>query len=189
MPGDSQQRGHYLDGLLVLLLLSACAAPHTRTLVVLPGAASVREATAEVVNATGRELPAPRPGFGDEVARVAAGRVVPPFSTADAFASAAAAGLREKGVNVVGGRHPDLAVLRLTLLDFEIRNHDAAGAVAFVSARYLLLDPKGESLWEAAQTRLPIRLGGPDLTRSELARIAAEAVDHALSSFPTSTSR
>jgi hypothetical protein len=172
---------------LVLLLLSGCAAPNTRTLVALPGAASVRETTVEVVNATGRELPAPRSGLVDEIARVTAGGAASPFSTADTFAAAAAAGLRERGVNAVSGRHPELPVLRLTILDFEIRDRGAAGAVAFVSARYLLLDTEGEALWEAAETRLPSRLGGSDLTRSELARIAAKAVDRALSSFPAST--
>ena len=176
-----------MRGALVLLLLSACAAPSTRALVVEPDAASVREAIVEVVNATGRELPAPRPGLVDEITRVTAGRAVSPFSMADAVAAAVAVGLRERGVKTASGRHSELPVLRVAILDFEIRDHDTAGAVAFVSARYQLLDTRHESLWEARQIRLPIRLGGPDLTRSELARIAAEAVNRALSSFPVST--
>jgi hypothetical protein len=176
-----------MRGALGLLLLSACAASSTRALVTDPDAASVREAIVEVVNATGRELPAQRPGLVDEITRVTAGRAVSPFSMADAFSAAAAGSLRERGVKAVSGGHSELPVLRVTILDFEILDHDTAGAVAFVSARYLLLDTSDESLWEARQMRLPIRLGGPDLTRSELARIAGEAVNRALASFPVST--
>jgi len=172
---------------VVVVLLSACAALNARTLVARPGAANVREASVEVVDVSGRELPAPRPGLVDEVARVVAGRAVAPASMADAFSAAVATELRERGVSTVAGRHAQLPVLRVTILDFEIRDHDTAGAVAFVSARYLLLTAKKESLWEAEEVRLPIRLGGPDLTRSELARIATEAVHRALSSFPAST--
>ena len=169
-----------------LLFLSACAVPHTRTVLVEPGVADVQEAIVEVVNATGRELPAPRPGFVDEIARVASGGAPATFSTGEAFRVAAAIELHERGVRVVTGRTSELAVFRVTLRDFEIRDHDAAGAVAFVSAKYLLLDGRQKSLWEVTQTRLPIRLGGPDLTRSEIARIAAEALNAALSSFPAS---
>ena len=171
---------------LPLLFLSACAVPHTRTVLVQPGVSSVQEAIVEVVNATGRALPAPRPGFVDEIARVASGGTHASFSTGEAFRVAAATELHEKGVSVVTDRTSELAVFRVTLRDFEIRDHDAAGAVAFVSARYLLLDAQQKSLWEVTQTRLPIRLGGPDLTRSEIARIAAEVVNAALSSFPGS---
>jgi hypothetical protein len=172
--------------LLPLLFLSACAVPHTRTVLVEPGVASVQEAIVEVVNATGRDLPAPHPGFVDEIARVASGGTHASFSTGQAFREAAATELHKRGVSVVTGRTSELAVFRITLRDFEIRDPDAAGAVAFVSARYVLLDARQKSLWEVAETRLPIRLGGPDLTRSEIARIATEAVNAALSSFPDS---
>ena len=171
---------------LPLLFLSACAGPHTRTVLVEPGVSSVQEAIVEVVNATGRELPAPRPGFVDEIARVASSGTHASFSTGEAFRVAAATELHKRGVSVATGRSPELPVFRVTLRDFEIRDHDAAGAVAFVSARYVLLDAQQRSLWEVTQTRLPIRLGGPDLTRSEIARIAAEVMNAALSSFPGS---
>jgi hypothetical protein len=169
---------------LVLLLLSACATPSIQARTTAPGTGSAREVRIEVVDASGRELPAPRSGAFDEIAHLTVGRTVPRLSTADAFSAAAAAGLRARGVTAVGDRNVEIPTFRVTILDFEIRNHDAAGAVAFVSAAYLLHDPRNQSHWEAAQTRLPIRLGGPDLTRSELTRIATEAVNRALSSFP-----
>lgn len=170
----------------LLLLLSSCAAPHGRATAVEPRVIAVREAAIEVVNATGRELPAPRPGLYDEIAR-ATGGPASPFSTADAFVAAAAIELRRKGISAVAERSANVPLLRVTLLDFEIRNQDAAGAVAFVSTKYLLLDAKQQSLWEAAEKHLPVRLGGPDLTRSALARIAAEVVSRGLSSFPVAT--
>ena len=60
----------------------------------------------------------------------------------------------------------------------------AAGAVAFVSASYALVDAKGQSTWEVAENRLPIRLGGQHHLLVVLARIAAEAVHQGLASFP-----
>ncbi len=168
---------------VALLLLSACTLPRTRTILADPRAADVQAATVQVVDATGRDLAAPRPGAVDVLARAAFGRPISIVSAVDAFSAAAAAALRARGIRVEPA-HAELPVLRITLLDFEIRNHDAAGAVAFVSATYVLDAGDGVTLWNVAERRLPIRLAGPDLTRSELARIADEAVGAGLASLP-----
>ncbi len=165
--------------------------PHVRATVRAQGAAGVREVILEVLDGSQRPLIAPRPGLIDRIAQLTANGTAP-YSAIDAFTAAVAAELEAKGVAWDGG-HPggamrtDLPVLRITLTDLEIQDAAAAGAVAFVSASYALVDAKGESTWEVAENRLPIRLGGPDLTRSVLARIAAEAVHQGLASFPAST--
>ena len=168
---------------LLAWIASGCATPTLRAdLDAAP--LNVGEAAIEVVNGTGRELPAPRPGPADEIARVAGWPSAGSFSTADVFAAEVASALREKGVERVE-RRDGAPVFRVTLNDFDLRNVDTTAAVAFVSVSYALLDPDGRPLWQAAENRLPIRLGGPDLTRSELARIVAEAARRALASFPS----
>lgn len=169
--------------LLPLLLLAACARPQVRAAIVDPGVADVHEVSLEVRDESRRALATPRPDLIDQIGRLA-GRTATPFSAVDAFTAAATIELEQKGIHARADRRPATPVFRITIHDLEIRNGAAAGAVAFVSARFVLVDATGESLWEAVEQRLPIRLGGPDVTRSQLARIAAEAVGHALSSFP-----
>jgi hypothetical protein len=169
---------------LPLLLLAACATPHVPAAVLGPGAGDVSEVALEVVSGGRRALAAPRAALFDEIARVTAGRTATPLSAVDAFTAAATAELEKKGVHAGMDRRPGLAVLRIALHDLEIRNGAAAGAVAFVSAEYVLVDAQGASLWRAVERRLPIRLGGPDLTRSEVMRVAAVAVHRALAAFP-----
>lgn len=169
------------------LLLSACAARPVHTVVLPVKSASVREAAVEVVNATGRELPAPRCGLFDSIARLR-GDGAAEASTADVFAAAAAEALRTKGIPVVGGeRRAGLALLRVTLLDFEIRDPGTASAVAFLSARFRLVDAEDVPLFEATERGVAIRLGGPDLTWPEMARIAREAVRDGLARLPPSS--
>jgi hypothetical protein len=169
--------------LLPLLLLAACARSYVRGAVIDPGAGNVREVTLEVRNESERPLDPPRPGLIDQVGRLF-GRTPAPFSAVDAFTAAAMIELEQRGIHARADRRPEAPTFRIAIRDLEIRNRAEADAVAFVSASYVLADATGESLWEAVEQRMPIRLGGPDLTSSQLTRIAAEAVRRALSSFP-----
>ncbi len=173
---------------LLLVLVVACGFPRTRTTVADPRAADVRSAAVEVINGTGRDLPTPRPGVFETLARVAFGRQIPAVSAVEAFEEAAAAALRARGIRVESVKRA-VPVLRITLLDLEIRNEDAAGATAFVSATYALETADAVTLWSVAQQRVSFRLAGPDLTRSELARIADQAVSAGLASLPRSPER
>jgi hypothetical protein len=174
-----------MRGAAALLVLAACAGADVRWCPVEAETIAVEETAVEVVNATGRPLPEPRSGLVDEIARRAT-RIAPaPFSTAGAFSAAATAALREKGVRTSELRKAELPIFRVTVRDLEVRDADSAGAVAFVSASYALLDAQGHAVWTATQRRVPVRLGGPDLTRAAVTRIATEAVAHALDGFPS----
>lgn len=170
--------------LLPLLLVAACAAQQPDA----PGAArslAVRQARIEVNSEGARPLAAPRRDLGDQIGRLWKEPATPP-SAVDAFAAAAAVELEKRGIQTRRGGDSTLPVLRIALRDLDLRNGEAAGSVAFVSARYTLVDAGGEALWETEQERLPVRLGGPDLTESTLARIAAVAVGRALASLSVS---
>jgi hypothetical protein len=173
--------------LVALVLLAACARPPVQVTGPRAGAAALGDVRVEVVDASPRPLAASRFGLIQEVGRVTGGPHDAPPSAVDAFSAAATAALETKGIGVRSG--PGLPVLRVTLHDIDVRGRGASGAVAFVTARYALESAAGELLWEATQTRLPIRLGGPDLTSSQLARVAAEAVRHALRSLPAAPGR
>jgi hypothetical protein len=170
--------------LVPLVLLAACARPPVHVTGPRVGVAAIDGVRVEVVDASPRPLAASRFGLVEEVGRVTGGRHDAPPSAVDAFRAAAAATLENKGLGVRSGPGPGLAVLRVTLRDIDVRGRGASGAVAFVTARYALESAAGEPLWEAVETRLPIGLGGPDLTSSQLARVATEAVRHALRSLP-----
>lgn len=178
--------------LLPLLLLAACAPRHDPA-AVNSRAVEVRQltlqVTLDVANESRRPLDLPRPDVVDQAARLR-GRSIEPFSTEDAFAAAATIELERRGLRVHTDHrtHPraGLAVFRITLHDIDVRDGGTAGAVAFVSAEYTLTDEAGRSQWKHVDRRLPIRLGGPDLMESQLARIATEAVRRALAPLPAS---
>lgn len=171
--------------LLPLILLAACAGPPERPVVASPAAAAVRAARLEVVDASRRPLVAARPGLVEQVARAAGRGSSERFSAVDAFRAAASDALEEKGLRV-RTEAPSLPAFRVTLHDVDLRG-GAAGAVAFVSAGYELLDATGHSVWATTQTRRPFVVGGPDLTRAQLVRIAGDAVREAVRSLPGSS--
>lgn len=175
--------------LVALVLLAACARPPVQVTGPRAGATAIGDVRVEVVDASPRPLATSRFGLIQEVGRVTGGRHGAPPSTVDAFAAAAAAALEKRGFGVRTAPGPALPVLRVTLHDIDVRGRGASGAVAFVTARYALESAAGDLLWEATQTRLPIGLGGPDLTSSQLTRVAAEAVRHALRSLPAASGR
>jgi len=88
----------------------------------------------------------------------------------------------EVAIEVVNGSRREHVAVR----DVDLCNLPTAGAVAFVSTAYVLSDTDGVVFWEADETRLPVRLGGSDLTCAALAKIVAEAVSGALALLPGS---
>jgi hypothetical protein len=171
--------------LIFLALCSACAAG-SRTRVVVPyrPAEPVDRVAVEAANATGNELPMPQPGIIEQAVRFVLGRPQTLSTIAEAFARAAADRLAAMHVHVESPRVTADQVLRITLRGWEVRDGVAAGTVVFVSADYELLDPGGNLLWEVAHDHLPIRLGGPNLSRHEVERIARNCIDSAFASLP-----
>jgi hypothetical protein len=86
-------------------------------------------------------------------------------------------------VRVVPGDAAATPCLRISLIQWDVRNDGAPGAVVFVSADYELLDARGEVQWHVVQDRLPIRLSGPNISRYEVTRASHECVERALATL------
>ena len=172
---------------LAMVSMAACGYPRSRPVLTDPRAADVRSVIVRVVDASRHGLATPHQGAIATLARVASGRQFAAVSAVDAFSSAAEAALRTRGIRVEFG-DGGTAVLRIEIHEFEVYPDDAAQAVAcaFVSATYALAAADGVRLWKVEQHRMPFPFAGPDLTDSELARIADQAVDAGLASLPTS---
>ena len=173
------------SALALVLVAAACGYPRTRTNLADRRAADVRSAAVEVVDGSRHGLAGPRQGTLETLARAAAHSPSPFVSAVTAFSVAAEAALRARGIRVEP-KYGAAAVLRITLVEFEVHDEDAAGLSAFVSATYALLTPDGVSLWTVDQHRLPFRLAGLYLTDSQLARMAEQSVDVGLASLPAS---
>ncbi len=171
--------------MLLLGLCVGCAGVrHTRVRVAYTRAEPVQRVAVEAENATGRDLPAPPPGLIEQAVRLVSRQPAPEASVAEAFARAATARFAEQPVGAVSNVGCDRLQIRLTAWDMD--NAGAAGAVVFVSAMYVLLDPRGTIVWQVEQDRLPVRLSGPNLSRYEVERVARTCVELALESLPRS---
>ena len=126
----------------------------------------------------------PEPGMIEQVVRFVLDRPQAHSTIADAFARAAADRIAETDVRIDSPRGATDHVLRIMLREWEVRDGVAAATVVFVSADYELLDPGGDVLWAVTHDHLPMRLGGPNLSRYEVERIARRCADLALASLP-----
>jgi hypothetical protein len=168
-----------------LILCSACAtAPRTHVLVDYTGAEPVGQVVVEPVNATGHDLPMPPPGLVEQAVRFVTRASDPEPTVADAFERAATERLADKNIRVAPSAAAADRRLRVTLLDWDVRDGAATGIVVFVTADYQLLGARDEVLWEVRQDHLPVRPNGPNMDRSEVARVARSCVDLALASLP-----
>jgi len=167
--------------LVLLAVVTGCATPQ-RTRVVLPYtlAEPLDRVTLEAVNASGHELPLPPPGLLEQAVRFVTQQPEADSSLVDTFERAASNRLdaMKIAVTATATRH-----LRISLVGWDFHGGGAAGSVVFVTAGYELLDPAGKPLWKVEQTRLPIRVNGPDLSRAEVARIARRSVEQAFASL------
>lgn len=170
---------------IVLAVATGCVATsHTRVLVAYEGAQPPDNVALEAVNATGHALPLPRPGLIEEAVRVVTQQPPPESSIVDAFVDAATEHLTKMQIGVAA---PAGLTLRIRLLGWDVNNATAAGGVAVVSAEYQLLDEAGGVRWAVEQDGLRIRLGGPNLSRYEIARITRTCVALAFASLRPST--
>src|SRR5262249_26029353 len=103
---------------------------------------------------------------------------------ADAFAQAAHEELAEIGIPIAMPSLPDPHRLRIRVVGWDPEDATGAGGVVFVSANYQVVDRRGEPLWEVVQSRLPVRLSGPNLSRAEVGRVTRICVAQALASLP-----
>jgi hypothetical protein len=134
----------------------------------------------EAVNASGHELPMPQAGLLEQVARLITKQPDDEPSLVDAFARAASERLGAMKIAVAPAAKRRL---RISLAGWDFHGGGTAGSLVFVTASYELLDPGGERLWQVEQTRLPIRIDGPDLSRTEVAHIARRCVEQAFASL------
>lgn len=163
------------------LICSACAAvPRTQVLVDYKGAEPVQQVVLEAVNATGQDLPMPPPGIVEQAVRLVMRTTDAQPTVPDAFARAATERLADMNIRVAASNRR----LRITIRDWDVRDGAATGAVVFVTAEYELLGAHDETLWHVRQDRLPVRPSGPNLDRSEVARVVGSCVDQALVSLP-----
>jgi len=167
-------------GLLLAIAFGCTTAPRSRILVPYTLTEPLNRLALEAVNASGHELPMPQAGLLEQVARLVMQQPDDETSLVDAFARAASdrLGAMKIAVTPAATRR-----LRISLAGWDFHGGGAAGSVVFVTASYELLDPGGKRLWQVEQTRLPIRVDGPDLSRTEVARIARRCVEQAFASL------
>lgn len=165
----------------MVALYSACAsAPRTRVLVEYTRPVPIEHVAVEALNATGHPLPLPPASIVEQAVRAVSKQPEPDSTVADAFARALTARVAFLNVRPAAADAPRL---RISLTAWDVHGGDAAGAVVFVSADYQLLGEHGEVWWHVRQDRLPVRLGGPNLSRDEVARVAGRCVEQALTSW------
>jgi hypothetical protein len=169
----------------LLVVCSACAsAPRTHVLVDYKGAAPVQQVMIETVNATGHDLPMPPPGIVEQAVRFVTRASDAEPTVPDAFERAAAERLADMHIRVAAATAGSDGRLRITLLDWDVRDGAATGAVVFVTADYRLLGAHDEVLWQVRQDHLPVRPSAPNLDRSEVTHVVGSCVDLALVSLP-----
>lgn len=171
--------------LALCVVAGSCASGRTRVVVGYRGTEPVHALSIDAVNSTERELPMPQAGLIEQAVRLVTQQPPPTTTIPDAFATAAAERLAQLRVQIATAGSVAEQRLQINLKRWDLRDDDASGAVAFVSASYQLLDQHGTVLWAVEQDRLPVRLSGPNLSRYEVARIARTCVDAALPSLPT----
>jgi len=165
----------------LLVVCGACASvPRTQVLVDYKDAEPVRQVVLEAVNATGHDLPMPPPGIIEQAVRLVTRTADAAPTVPDAFVRAATERLADMNIRVAASDRR----LRITIRDWDVRDGAATGAVVFVTAEYELLGAHDEMLWHVRQDRLPVRPSGPNLDRSEVARVVGSCVDQALLSLP-----
>jgi hypothetical protein len=149
------------------------------------GAEPVHALAVDAVNATGRDLPLPPAGLIEQAVQMLTREAPATGTIPDAFATAAAERLAESQVRIEAAGGAAQSRLVITLRRWEVRDDGGSGAVAFVDASYDLHDEHGPVVWAVEQNGLPVRLSGPNLSRSEVARIARTCIDAAVASLPT----
>jgi hypothetical protein len=166
----------------------ACAADrHTRTAVEYSLREPVGPVAVETVNATGRALPLPSAGLIERAVRLVTRQPEAESSVADSFTEAAMENLSNMGIHAASSEVVGARRLRISLTDWDAQDAASSEGVVFVGADYQLVDAHGGLLWEVVQSRLPVRLSGPNLSRYEVARVARTCVERAFASLPRST--
>jgi hypothetical protein len=167
------------------LWAGACAGDrHTRVAMEYQLHEPVGPVAVATVNATGRTLPVPPAGLIEQAVRLVTREAEAELSIEDMFTLVAGEQLSSMGIraappNVAGTRR-----LRISLTDWDVRDAASSEGVVFVSAEYALVDAQGGVLWQVVQSRLPMQLSGPNLSRFEVARVARTCVERAFASLP-----
>jgi hypothetical protein len=174
--------------LLCSVWAGACATDrHTRIAVQYSLREPVGPVAVETVNATGRALPLPSAGLIERAVRLVTRQQEAESSITDTFTEAAAEDLSRMGIHTTSSEVAGARRLHISLTDWDVQDGASSEGVVFVNADYQLVDAQGGLLWEVVQSRFPVRLSGPNLSRYEVVRVARACVEHAFVSLPRST--